>query len=243
MASIERTAYPRFKQNPLTNELDALYTPTQDELDFANTTARKEQSRFNILLLLKTFQRLGYFPQVENIPPAIVQHVRVASGISNEVSPVYSDLKTQYRHHQAIRQRLGVSAWSDDGLRVASEAIALAAEVMNNPADLINVAIEELVRQRIELPAFSTLDRHSRRIRTLINNRIFETVLKRLTESERKQLDTLLEISPNLQKKSLFFAIKQLPKRSTLAHLQDLLDHIIKLSETVDSDQYLLDIP
>lgn len=67
--------------------------------------------------------------------------------------------------------------------------------------------------------------------------------MKRLSELERKQLDTLLEISPNLQKKSLFFAIKQLPKRSTLSHLQDLLDHIIKLSETVDSDQYLLDIP
>lgn len=128
-------------------------------------------------------------------------------------------------------------------MRVVSEAMTKAAEVMNNPADLINVAIEELVRQRIELPAFSTLDRHSRRIRTLVNSRIFETVLKRLSELELKQLDTLLEISPNLQKKSLFFAIKQLPKRSTLGHLQDLLDHIIKLSETVDSDRYLLDIP
>ncbi len=243
MASIERTAYPRFKQNPLTNELDVLYTPTQDELDFANSMARKEQHRFCLLLLLKAFQRLGYFPEVENIPLTIVQHVRIASGICNEVSPVYSDLKTQYRHHQAIRQQLGVSAWSDDGLRLVSEAMTKAAGVMNNPADLINVAIEELVRQRIELPAFSTLDRHSRRIRTLVNSRIFETVLKRLSELERKQLDTLLEISPNLQKKSLFFAIKQLPKRSTLAHLQDLLDHIIKLSETVDSDQYLLDIP
>ena len=220
-----------------------LYTPTQDELDFANSMARKEQHRFCLLLLLKAFQRLGYFPEVENIPLTIVQHVRIASGICNEVSPVYSDLKTQYRHHQAIRQQLGVSAWSDDGLRLVSEAMTKAAGVMNNPADLINVAIEELVRQRIELPAFSTLDRHSRRIRTLVNSRIFETVLKRLSELERKQLDTLLEISPNLQKKSLFFAIKQLPKRSTLAHLQDLLDHIIKLSETVDSDQYLLDIP
>lgn len=243
MASIERTAYPRFKQNPLTNELDVLYTPTQDELDFADGITRKEQHRFCILLLLKAFQRLGYFPAVENIPLTIVQHVRIASGICNEVLPVYSDLKTQYRHHQAIRQQLGVSAWRDDGLRVVSEAMTKAAEVMNNPADLINVAIEELVRQRIELPAFSTLDRHSRRIRTLVNSRIFETVLKRLSELERKQLDTLLEISPNLQKKSLFFAIKQLPKRATLAHLQDLLHHIIKLSETVDSDQYLLDIP
>ena len=243
MASIERTAYPRFKRNPLAKELDALYTPKEDELHFANTMSRKEPTRFCILLLLKAFQRLGYFPDVEIIPSDIVQHIRTTSGISSEVSPVYSDLKTLYRHHQAIRQHLGVAAWNDDGLRVASEAMTTAAEVMDNPADLINVAIEELVRQRIELPAFSTLDRHSRRIRTLVNSRIFETVLKRLSLSEREELDTLLEVGTNPQKKSLFFAIKQLPKRSSLMHLQDLLDHIVKLSDTVGSNQHLQDIP
>jgi Domain of unknown function (DUF4158) len=243
MASIERTAYPRFKRNPLAKELDALYTPKEDELHFANTMSRKEPTRFCILLLLKAFQRLGYFPDVEIIPSDIVQHIRTTSGISSEVSPVYSDLKTLYRHHQAIRQHLGVAAWNDDGLRVASEAMTTAAEVMDNPADLINVAIEELVRQRIELPAFSTLDRHSRRIRTLVNSRIFETVLKRLSLSEREELDTLLEVGTNPQKKSLFFAIKQLPKRSSLMHLQDLLDHIVNLSDTVGSDQHLQDIP
>ena len=56
MASIERTAYPRFKRNPLAKELDALYTPTNDELSFARALARKAQSRFGLLLLLKSFQ-------------------------------------------------------------------------------------------------------------------------------------------------------------------------------------------
>ena len=101
MASIERTAYPRFKQNPLTHELDVLYTPTQDELDFANGMVRKEQHRFSILLLLKTFQRLGYFPTLENIPPTIVQHVRIVSGICNEVCysplsrPIFDQIKIE----------------------------------------------------------------------------------------------------------------------------------------------------
>lgn len=243
MASIERTAYPRFKQNPLAKELDALYTPTDDELSFANALARKAQPRFGFLLLLKSFQRLGYFPSMEGIPPAIVQHVRTASGIDAEVSPNYAELRTLYRHHQAIRERLGVSAWGEDGLRVASEAMSTAAKVMDNPADLINVAIEELVRQRIELPAFSSLDRLSRRIRTLINGRFFARVMERLSETERGKLDALLEIGNSPQKKTLFFALKQLPKRSSLGHLQDLLDHIVKLSDTVGADHHLADIP
>ncbi len=50
MASIERTAYPRFKRNPLAKELDALYTPTKDELDFARAMARKESERCELTL-------------------------------------------------------------------------------------------------------------------------------------------------------------------------------------------------
>ncbi|MDA8255183.1 MAG: DUF4158 domain-containing protein, partial [Betaproteobacteria bacterium] len=243
MASIERTAYPRFKRSPSIRELGALYTPTDDEMHFARIIARKHQPRFGLLLLLKAFQRLGYFPAVDDIPATIVQHVRIAAGIDAETPPLYAELRTLYRHHQAIRERLGVSAWGEEGLRVASEAMAGAAEVMDNPADLINVAIEELVRQRIELPAFSTLDRLSRRIRTLVNGRFFEAVMARLSEAERGQLDALLEVGDSPQKKSLFFALKQLPKRSSLEHLQELLDHIVKLSATVGADHHLTGIP
>lgn len=243
MASIERTAYPRFKRNPLVKELEVLYTPTKDELDFARAMARKAQPRLGLLLLLKSFQRLGYFPAAEEIPQAIVQHVRTASGMDAEVPPVYVELRTLYRHRQVVRERLGVSAWGEDGLRVTSEAMSAAAQVMDNPADLINVAIEELVRQRIELPAFSTLDRLSRRIRALVNGRFFAAVMERLSEAERGQLDALLEVGDSPQKKSLFFALKQLPKRSSLQHFQDLLNHIVKLSETVGANHHLIGIP
>lgn len=143
MASIERTAYPRFKRNPSIRELGALYTPTDDEMHFARIIARKHQPRFGLLLLLKAFQRLGYFPSVDDIPATIVQHVRIAAGIDAETPPLYAELRTLYQHHQAIRERLGVSAWGEEGLRVASEAMAAAVEVMDNPADFINVAIED----------------------------------------------------------------------------------------------------
>ena len=76
---------------------------------------------------------------------------------------------------------------------VAVEAAYGAAQVMNHPADLINVAIEELVRQRCELPAFSTLDELVRHVRAVVDRRLFDSVLVQLSEEQRRQLDQLLE--------------------------------------------------
>src|SRR6202795_2909320 len=61
MPSVSDTAYPRFKINPSAKELNELYTPTVYELAFARERARQPLQRAGLLLLLKTFQRLGYF--------------------------------------------------------------------------------------------------------------------------------------------------------------------------------------
>jgi hypothetical protein len=48
------------------------------------------------------------------------------------------------------------------------------------------------MRQRAEAPAFSTLDRLVRRVRTLVNRQIFEKILARLSIDEQTGLDALL---------------------------------------------------
>src|SRR5687768_16310847 len=68
MASIERTAYPQFKRNPVVRELVATYTPTEVEVAFVTEHARQPAHRLTLAILLKTFQRLGYFPSLEDVP-------------------------------------------------------------------------------------------------------------------------------------------------------------------------------
>ena len=68
MPSVNDTAYPSFKINPSTKELNELYTPTVYELAFARERARQPLQRAGLLLLLKTFQRLGYFAVCAEIP-------------------------------------------------------------------------------------------------------------------------------------------------------------------------------
>ncbi|MCD0252350.1 DUF4158 domain-containing protein, partial [Xanthomonas campestris pv. campestris] len=55
MASIERTAYPQFKRNPVVRELVAAYTPTDAEVAFVAEYTRQPAHRLTLTILLKTF--------------------------------------------------------------------------------------------------------------------------------------------------------------------------------------------
>ncbi|MBE7124107.1 DUF4158 domain-containing protein, partial [Bacillus cereus] len=145
MTSVERTAYPRFKQNLTKKELATIYTITHEENIFAHRVARGESSVFNCLVMLKSFQRLGYFPRPKDIPPMVIKHIRSCLSISDEIELKFNP-KVMYRHQKEIRKYLHVYAFGKDALHVATKAIYNASHVMDHPPDLINVAIEELIK-------------------------------------------------------------------------------------------------
>lgn len=71
------TAYPRFKSRPSQAELERLYTSTDTERIFCESTTRSCTTRLGFVLLLKTTQRLGYFVTSEHIPNVIVEHIAI----------------------------------------------------------------------------------------------------------------------------------------------------------------------
>jgi Domain of unknown function (DUF4158) len=62
MASIERTAYPRFRRFVTARELASL-RPAEDEVAWARARARSDEHLLALVLALRCFQRLGYFPR------------------------------------------------------------------------------------------------------------------------------------------------------------------------------------
>jgi hypothetical protein len=58
MPLVSDTAYPRLEINPSATEV-ARFTPTPAETAFVRRRARRDGARLALLVLLKSFQRLG----------------------------------------------------------------------------------------------------------------------------------------------------------------------------------------
>ena len=147
MPTKAETAYPRLKNYVTSRELTEIYTPTQQELALASQYTKKGATKLGFLVLLKTFQRLGYFVSPDIVPVAIVSHIIKCTQLSVLPSCLtsYEQSKTRKRHIALIRDFLSIQSYGAKARRVVIRSMGQAARTKNDLADIINVAIEELV--------------------------------------------------------------------------------------------------
>src|SRR5438874_132931 len=241
MTAIERTAYRRFTRAPSIKELQTLYTPTPDDVAFVSTTARGAAQTFALMILLKVFQKVGYFPAPQEIPGAIISHIRAVMKLKDDVVPDITP-RTLYKYHAAIRTHLKVNHDIKQIRHIAGKAIAEVVLVMDDPADLINVAIETLIKESCELPAFSTLETLASRLRKMAHGQLFQTGFTRLSEAERALLEHLIDKDAPGHYTD-FNRIKEAPKSATLTHLGDWLTRLIWLLSFGNMERLLEGIP
>ena len=195
--------------------------------------------------MLKTFQRLGYFPHPEHIPNSVLNHIRSCLKLKPKVNAIPPE-RSRRRYEETIRAYLGVSPYNKQAQRVAAQAIATMAEIQDHPADLVNVAIEELVKERYELPAFSTLDRLVSKVRTAVNNRLFEKVASQMSPVEIAYLDGLLGDEPPLMSSEGYAAtlsdLKAIPKNATISHIRELQTKFDRLMSFGDAQSLVKNI-
>jgi hypothetical protein len=148
MASIERTAYPRFRRLVTARDLASM-SPTEDEVAWARTDARSDEHLLTLGLSLTCFQRLGYFPRSGEVSGKVVEHVRRCLALPEGTAPSCGD-ETAKLQRRLVREHLGVTHDPEQARAVACAAIRSAAEIKNDPPDLINVALEMLVKESLE---------------------------------------------------------------------------------------------
>jgi len=243
VASIDRTAYPRFKRSISVRELREAYSLSLDELEWARQMTDSDEALLSLTMCLKCCQRLGYFARFDEVPASIAGHLRQELGLHESVNPATVPDKTVRNHRGLVRHRLGLVSDQATARKIAAEAIRTAAETKDNPADLINIALEELVKSNCELPGYTTLDRMAGQIRTEVNTRMHELVHGRMTEDERRRILALLRVDP-LSRRSGHDQLKDVAPKATVSRLRRHLDHLAWLDGIGSATAaWLKDIP
>jgi TnpA family transposase len=225
VTSIERTAYPRFKRFLSARELHVFYTPQPEEITWARGQVRSDEHLLALMVQAKCFGRLGYFPRLEDVPDVVVGHIRRDLGLGEDVRAVYDSDRTRGAHRTLIRRRSEVVSDMPTGRAVAAAAIGEAARRKNDPADLINVALEKLVEGSFELPGYSTLDEMAARIREEVNSSIFATVAGRIGPAGAARLDETLQTGgPGT--KSAFNRLKKTAPRPSWTNFRQQVDQV-----------------
>lgn len=243
MASIERTAYPKLTSNISQKELEEKYTPLTNEISHIHSVARGEIAVLGYIILLKCFQNIGYFPIIDEIPNAIIKHIKKCMNIDYQSDIIYKHTRTLYSHHKSIRQFLNIKQYDEEAEIIVEEAVYKNAYTMDNPADLINAAIDVLVKNNYELPAYYCLDRIVLKIRAAVHNKIFDDVLKSLTAEQKNTLDMLLDTNSLEKKFSELKYLKEPTKKPSFNNMKELIAKLKWLESLNSFEDSIKDVP
>jgi len=239
MASIERTAYPRFRASLTAHELQTLYRPSNEEQLFVTQHARGPAQQLTLLTFLKCHQHLGYTPALTDVPSQIRTYLSQQLHLPAHTALEVEAEKTLYRYRQLVRSYLRVESYRLGGASAVEAIVAQAAYTMSDPADLINVAIEHLVKQRFELPAFSTLDRLVSKVRHQVHHHLYAQITQALLPADIGRLEALLGVQNG---RTAFSRIKVTPRGASLQHIRQWSDRLAWLESIMTTRPHVSSI-
>lgn len=244
MASVERTAYPRFPRTITLKDLQASFTPTSEELQWAGGFARGADRRLALLVQLKCFQHLHYFVGVGEIPAEIVRHISGCLSMPPQDAISYPDSRTaMYRHHATVRKLLGVKPFTGAAAKKEAVQIALeASQIVDTRTDIINILVDDLIHRGYELPSFSTLVLIAEQVHEATQQALHERIAQRLGEEQRDWLDRLIETDLHARQ-TMYNRIKRSAKKASRKHLDLLLGQLAWLESLPDCDALLEGVP
>jgi TnpA family transposase len=143
-------------------------------------------------------------------------------GVGSGSNLIFPD-RTLYRHRQAILKRLELVSWGTEARALAQATMQRTAQPRTDPADIINSAIDALIRHGFELPPLATLRRLTGTAHRKINAVQWTGVCGRLSPAQQAVLEALLVVDPKTQK-SPFANLCKSPGRASRKNLNALID-------------------
>lgn len=239
MASIEETAYPRFKSVYSENELIRTYFITEEEMRFITRASKKMANQIIFATQLKCAQRIGYFCLFEDISESIVSFIvqQFGTQITLKKLKECSLSRTAIRYQPIIRDYLNIKAFDNQAKSIVTSTMKQSAEVKDDPADLINDGIEILIKNNYMLPSFQILNQMAKQIRSASYLDSYSKIDKQLSLHDKTLIESLF-LAENDNQFSLWNNLRNDTRKASLSNLKELL----KLKEKLATYQFDIDV-
>jgi len=141
----------------------------------------------------------------------------------------YNMSRQSKRHRQIILEHLKIKHHDRKNTFGFAKEIA---KSKNTQLDVINCTIEELQRNKYELPSFSELEIISQNAMMVVNNHYFNSIYQALTLSQVRMIENKILIR-RCDGKSFWNKLKDEPEKPTLKTLKIFIEHYLWL-KTID---------
>lgn len=195
MTAIHETAYPRLKPHPTPMELEKNFMPSGDERILMEESTRSGSitNKLGFMVTLKCYQCLGYAISVKEVPDGVISYISKSIGGSDIADLTSYAPSSRKRHRKIILQYLNISDDEHKQRDIMKQSALKSAVFKEGLADIVNDMIETLIKERFELPGFSTLERMARAARALTSTKLYEKITTGLNDEAKNFLDTLFD--------------------------------------------------
>lgn len=238
MTAIYETAYRELKSSYTKKELEDIFTPNKNELEFVLKSARIPLNRLAVLVHIKVLNQIGRFRKLDEVPISVVRYL-----LRFLPKCVYESTKFLKLDSPANRNRLlnvtrkytSTSAYNKSANEIANTSALEASKTKEKIPDIINIVLEELIRNRYELPGFTSLVKIANSKRKEINDGYFNKLFHQLDKSVINKFDNLLITENSENSFSDWHRLKMEPGKPSNKVLRNFIEHFSWLKNWTNS--------
>lgn len=211
----QRNLFMSIPDDMAEHDIEMHYTFTSEDLRFINKH-RRDHNRLGIALQLAVLRYPGWtLFQIKEIPSQILDYIAKQIDVSPQEYTQYAKrVATRNEHLEKLRQHYCFQNFSFRTYRIIAQHTLQCALENGNTDYLIRSTIKELRRQKVILPAMTTIERIVWEARQRAEERIFKSIISTLTENQKPQLDNLLNVSSTYSKTPLAW-LREVPGQSS----------------------------
>ncbi|MDP4087281.1 MAG: Tn3 family transposase [Bacillota bacterium] len=193
--------------------LGTYFTLSKRDLEVVNKR-RREENRLGFAVQLAVLRYPGWpYTHIKSIPDSVIQYISNQIGASSSSLSLYPQREnTLWDHLKEIRSEYDFVAFTLREYRMTFKHLHQIALENGDAIHLLHECIDYLRKNKIILPAITTLERMVWEARAMAEKKLFNTVSQSLTNNQKEKLEEIITAQhPTESNKTLLGWLKESP--------------------------------